>query len=111
MVIERRITLEGGEVIIDGGGDGTVVRIKADGSIIRGVKIVNSGGSHDQLDSGLLLEANDVLIENNVIENVLSASICAGLTITEFWATASARGEIRSVCAERGCGSGTAATI
>ncbi|MCB1867426.1 MAG: nitrous oxide reductase family maturation protein NosD [Gammaproteobacteria bacterium] len=72
VVIERRITLEGGgEVIIDGGGDGTVVRIKADGSIIRGVKIVNSGGSHDQLDSGLLLEANDVLIENNVIENVL----------------------------------------
>jgi len=72
VVIERRMTLEGrGEVTIDGGGDGTVVQIKADGSTVRGVRVVNSGDSHDQLDSGLLLEANDVLIENNIIEDVL----------------------------------------
>lgn len=72
VVIGRRITLEGGGgVTIDGGGNGTVVRVKADGSIIRGVKITNSGDSHDRLDSGLLLEANDVLIENSIFENVL----------------------------------------
>ena len=72
VVIERRITLEGGGgVTIDGGGNGTVVQVKADGSIIRGVKITNSGESHDRLDAGLLLEANDVLIENCVFENVL----------------------------------------
>jgi len=70
--ISRRIAIEGnGEVTIDGGGDGTVVRVKADGSSIRGLKIINSGDSHDQLDSGILLEANNVQIENNTIENVL----------------------------------------
>ncbi|MCP4288786.1 MAG: nitrous oxide reductase family maturation protein NosD [Gammaproteobacteria bacterium] len=72
VVIGRKITLEGrGQVTIDGGGSGTVVQVKADSSIIRGMKIINSGGLHDKLDAGILLEANDVLIEDNVIENVL----------------------------------------
>lgn len=72
VVIKRQITLDGGgEVTIDGGGAGTVVEVRADGSVVRGVKIINSGDSHDRLDSGILLEADAVLIEQNVIEDVL----------------------------------------
>jgi len=72
VVIERRMTIDGdNDVTIDGGGDGTVVHVKADGSIIRGMKIINSGDSHDRLDSGLLLEANGVSIEDNVFADVL----------------------------------------
>lgn len=72
VVINRQITIDGGgEVTIDGGGVGTVVEIRADGSVIRGLKIINSGDSHNRLDSGIMLEADDVLIEENTIENVL----------------------------------------
>ena len=72
VVIDRQMTVEGGgRVTIDGGGQDTVLQIKADGSVIRGLRIINSGDSHDRLDSGILLEADKVLIEENIVEQVL----------------------------------------
>jgi nitrous oxidase accessory protein len=72
VVISRPLTLDGGgQVTIDAEGSGTVLSIKADGVVVRGVHLTNSGESHNDVDAGLLLAANDALIENNVIDNVL----------------------------------------
>jgi len=63
------MTLDGnGKVTIDGEGHKTVVTVEADGVEIRGMRIVNSGDSHDRIDAALLIEANNTVIENNVIE-------------------------------------------
>jgi nitrous oxidase accessory protein len=71
--ITRAITIEGqGQATIDGGGKGTVLSIRASGVTLRGLHITNSGGSHDALDSGLLIEKGEGnLIENNVIDDVI----------------------------------------
>lgn len=72
VVINKPITLEGsGRVTIDGGGQGTVLQITASGSVVRGIRLTNSGDSHNGPDAGLMLEADDTLIEDNVIDNSL----------------------------------------
>ena len=72
VVIKRPITIEGnGKVIIDGEGEGTIISINADKTVIRGLHLKNSGGSHDQIDAGVRIEANDTLVENNTFENTL----------------------------------------
>lgn len=74
VVIKRPITIEGrGEVTIDGGGEGTVLSVQtsAGGSVIRGLHITNSGDSHDKVDAGILINADETLIEDNTLDNVL----------------------------------------
>jgi len=72
VVISRPITIDGeGQVTIDGGGSGTVLSVRADGAILRGLHVTNSGKSHDQVDAGVLLEAHDAIVEGNVIDDVL----------------------------------------
>jgi len=71
-VIAKAITLDGGgQAIIDGGGKGTVLTVRASGVTLRGLTLKNSGHSHDALDGGLMVEGNHNLIENNVVEDVL----------------------------------------
>lgn len=71
-VIRRQITINGhGEAEIDGGGEGSVITVLADGVEIRGLRIVNSGGAHNSEDAGILIEADQVLIEDNILEQVL----------------------------------------
>lgn len=71
-VIAQPITLDGeGRVTIDGGGQGTVLSVHANGATVRGLHLTNSGTSHDGVDAGLLLEANDAVIEHNVIDDAL----------------------------------------
>ena len=72
VVIKHPITLDGeGRVSIDGGGQGTVLHVKANGSVIRGLHLTNSGDSHNGPDAGMMLEADDSLIENITIDNSL----------------------------------------
>jgi nitrous oxidase accessory protein len=72
LIIRHPITLDGqGQVIIDAQGEGTVLTIKADGAVVRNLHLANSGDSHDQVDAGILVQADDVLIEDNTIENSL----------------------------------------
>lgn len=72
VVITKPITIEGqGKVIVDGEGEGTVLTIKSNGSVIRGLHLTGSGDSFDQVDAGILVEADHVLVENNKLENVL----------------------------------------
>ncbi|MGB8241097.1 MAG: NosD domain-containing protein, partial [Azonexus sp.] len=71
-VISKPLTLEGdGKVIIDAGGKGTVLTVKADRVTLRGLTLRGSGDSHDALDGGVMAEGTQLLIENNVIEDVL----------------------------------------
>ena len=71
-VINKPLTLEGGgQVVIDGGGRGTVLTVRADDVTLRGLTLRHSGDSHDALDGGLMAEGNELLIEDNVIEDVL----------------------------------------
>ena len=70
-MIDRPITIDGaGQVTIDGGFEGTVISVRADGVTLRGLRIVHSGDSHDRMDAGIALLANDARIEGNVIEDV-----------------------------------------
>lgn len=72
VVITKPITIEGnGKVIVDGEGEGTVLAVKANGSVIRGLQVVNSGDSYDQVDAGILVEADHAIVENNKLDNVL----------------------------------------
>ena len=72
VVITKPIVIDGmGEVIIDGGGSGTVLVIEADGVVVRNCHITGSGNSHNQVDAAVLVAADNVLIENNLIDNVL----------------------------------------
>jgi nitrous oxidase accessory protein len=71
-VIAKPLTLDGdGKVIIDAGGSGTVLTVKADNVALRGLTLRGSGNSHDALDSGLMAEGRHLLIENIVIDDVL----------------------------------------
>jgi nitrous oxidase accessory protein len=72
VVIKKPITIDGkGEITLDGEGAGTVLTIKSDNVVVRGLHIINSGDSHDKVDAGLLLAADDALVENNRIDDVL----------------------------------------
>jgi len=71
-VIGKPLTLDGGgKVILEGNGKGTVLTLAASGAVLRGLRLVHSGDSHDGVDAGLLVEGDDNLVEGNVIEGVL----------------------------------------
>lgn len=97
LVISRPIHLDGrGEVRIDGEGKGTVVTVRAAGVTLSGLTITHSGGSHDRIDSGLLLEKTDGnRIENNVIDDVLF-----GITLQQSNNNRISGNRIRSVAAD-----------
>ena len=72
MVIRKPITIEGGgEVTIDAEGEGTVLTILADGVTVRGLHLTHSGTSHDGVDAGVLVKADRVTVENNLIDESL----------------------------------------
>jgi nitrous oxidase accessory protein len=72
VVIKKKITLDGaGKVILDGGGNGSIISIEADNVVVRGLHLRNSGNSHHTVDAGIVVKANETLVENNVIENSL----------------------------------------
>ncbi len=72
VIIKKPIVIEGqGKVELIGDGQGTVITIKADKTIIRGLHITHSGTSHDSVDAGISIEADDCVLENNKLDNVL----------------------------------------
>lgn len=71
-IINKPLTVEGnGKVIIDAGGRGTVLTIKADRVTLRGLTLRGSGDSHDAIDGAIMAEGKELLIENNILEDVL----------------------------------------
>lgn len=70
--IDRSLTLIGRNwPVIDGQGQGTVVRITAAGTTVEGFLIRNSGDTLDQEHSGIVVEARDAIIRGNRLEETL----------------------------------------
>lgn len=72
--ITRPIHIEaegGGEVIIDGQFSGSVITLKTNNSSIRGLTIINSGLSFDQVDAGINVTGDNNVVEENTIKNTL----------------------------------------
>ena len=72
VVIDKSLTLDGqGEATIDAGGKGSVIVIETDGAIVRNLHLTNSGGSHNDIDSGVQVRGRFNVISDNVIDNCL----------------------------------------
>jgi len=72
VTIEKAIVLDGkGLVTVDGLGKGSVILIKSDGVVIKNLTVINSGDSHDKIDSGILVRSSNNRILNNRIKNCL----------------------------------------
>lgn len=72
ITITKPIEIDGSAgVIIDGGGQGTVVELKTDKTTLRNLVIRNSGRLHNALDAGLRVAGDFNVIKDVRIENSL----------------------------------------
>lgn len=76
--ITKSLTLEGEReadgahaAVIDAGGAGTVITIKGDGVTLAGLRLVNSGHSHNDIDAGVHIKGNYNIVRDTVIEDCL----------------------------------------
>lgn len=70
LVIDRPMTLiADGDVLLDGGGRGTVVTILADDVTLRGFKIAHTGGQVEDAAAVKTMNASRVTIEGNTLED------------------------------------------
>ena len=72
LVIDKPLTLDGhDQVVIDGGGKGTVILLKTDGVTLKNLRLTNSGDSHNDIDAGIQVRGNFNVIKDNVIDHCL----------------------------------------
>jgi len=74
LVLDRAITIEGGgQATIDGGETGSVITVTGPDVSLRGLIIIGSGSSHDDIDAGITLTktAESPLVEDNVFQGNL----------------------------------------
>lgn len=71
-VIDRPLILDGGgQAVLDGGGEGDVLRITAPGVTVRGFAIRRTGISLDRENAAVVVVAPRARIEDNVLEDAL----------------------------------------
>nr|WP_089724004.1 nitrous oxide reductase family maturation protein NosD [Candidatus Thiosymbion oneisti] len=72
LVVDKPLTIDGrGQVTIDGGGKGTVVLLDTDGAILKGLRLTNSGDSHNDIDAGVQVRGSFNVIKDNRIDDCL----------------------------------------
>ena len=72
VTLDFPLTIDGkGKVTVDGGGKGSVIYIDTDGAVIKGLRLTNSGNSHNDIDSGIQVRGNFNVIKDNVIDDCL----------------------------------------
>lgn len=73
VVLDRQLTLRGEEgAVIDGGGTGTIVFVRAPGCAVRGLTVRHGGTSLLGEDAGIkVLDAADCIVEHNRVEDTL----------------------------------------
>lgn len=72
LVIEKTVTLVGlDNPVVDGKGEGDLVVIAAPDVLLKGFVLRNSGSSIHHENTGVSIQAANVVVENNVLENVL----------------------------------------
>jgi len=70
--ITKPVVLDGrGKVTIDNGGKGTVIDILTDGATVRGLKLINSGDQHNDIDAGVHIKGNYNVVKDNEISECL----------------------------------------
>ncbi|MFA9444077.1 NosD domain-containing protein [Egicoccus sp. AB-alg6-2] len=68
VVIDRPVVIEGeGLPIIEGNGDGSVITVRAPGTVIRGVVVRGSGPGPTGDPAGIRIEADDITVEGAVL--------------------------------------------
>lgn len=71
-LVDKSITLLGiDNPVVDGEGEGTVVIVTGDDVTISGFTIRNSGTNNSHEDSGIVIQADRMTFENNIVEDVL----------------------------------------
>lgn len=81
LVIDRPIEMvAGGEVLLDGGGRGTVVTINASDVTLRGFRIAHTGGQVEEAAGIRVVGAARVVLEENTIEDFFTGIAAAGAT-------------------------------
>lgn len=84
LAIDRPLTLIAeGEVVLDGGGRGTVVTVTAPDVTVRGFRIQGSGGQLDE-GAGVQVLADHVTVEENRFERVYVAVSVQGASDTDI---------------------------
>lgn len=92
VVVNKPLTIEAqGQVIIDGGGKGTVFVLDTSGAVLRGVHLTNSGGSHDSDDACL-----NVRGDRNVVDQVRITNCLFGIDLKQSNDNKLTRNYIRS---------------
>lgn len=72
IIIDRNIVLDGHKgVVIDGGGEGTVVIIEANGATLKNLTIRNSGRLFTEINAGVYLQGNYNVLRDLRIEETL----------------------------------------
>jgi nitrous oxidase accessory protein len=70
IVIDQPVIIEGEDLpIIQGDGTGSVITVRAPGTVIRGVVVRGSGAGPTDNPAGIRIEADDVTIEGVVVED------------------------------------------
>ncbi len=71
-VVDKSLTLVGeNEPVLDGGGKGTVITLRAPRTTLKGFVIRNSGSTLATEDAGVAVEAPECVVENNLLEDML----------------------------------------
>ncbi|HXI35185.1 MAG TPA: nitrous oxide reductase family maturation protein NosD [Gemmatimonadales bacterium] len=72
LVLARRTVVLGAPgAVLQGDGHGTVLVVRARGSVVRGLTITGSGRDPDHYDAGIRVEADSVTLEDLVLRDVL----------------------------------------
>ncbi len=72
VTLDYPITIDGSAgVTIDAGGKGSVVYLECDGAVLKNLKLINSGGSLNDLDSGVQVRGNFNVIKDCEILNCM----------------------------------------
>ncbi|MBK5224167.1 MAG: right-handed parallel beta-helix repeat-containing protein [Acidimicrobiia bacterium] len=78
-VLDRPVVLDGrGAATLDGGGSGTVLQVRAPGTIVTGLGIRGSGRGPVGAPTGVLVEADDVHVHGLVVEDVYQGIVVQG---------------------------------
>lgn len=72
VVVDKPLVIDGqGKVVIDNGGEGTVIETTSSNVQLRGLTIRGSGDMHVNLDAGLKVRGDFTIIKDNVFEDCL----------------------------------------
>lgn len=70
--ISKPITLDGAEAVtIDGQGEGSLLWIETDGATVKNMRLMRTGESHNDIDSGIQVRGSYNVIKDNVIDDAL----------------------------------------